>query len=40
MWPKFGDSSVSVSEVIMTLILYIFSQKNQFFWGMLFVQVQ
>ena len=40
MWPKFGNSSVSVSEVIITLILYIFSQKNQFFWGMLFVQVQ
>ena len=40
MWPKFGNSSVSMSEVIITFILYGFGQKNQFFGGMLFVQVQ
>ena len=32
MWPKFGNSSISVREVIMTSILYGFDQK---FWPIL-----
>ena len=31
MWPKFGDSSISMSEVIKTSILQGFDQKNHFF---------
>ena len=30
MWPKFGNSSISVSEVIITLILYGIEQKTNF----------
>ena len=33
MWPKFGNSSVTVREVIITLILLALDQKNLFFWG-------
>ena len=40
MWPKFGNSSVSMREVITTLILWGFDQKNCFFWGVVLVQVQ
>ena len=28
MWPKFGNSSISVREVVITSILYGFDQKN------------
>ena len=31
MWPKFGNSSITVSEVIITSILWGFDQKNQIF---------
>ena len=31
MWPKFGNSNISMREVIITAILYRFDQKNQFF---------
>ena len=31
MWPKFGNSSVSVREVIITSVLQGFDQKNCFF---------
>ena len=37
MWTKFGNSSVSLREVIITSILYGLDQKNQFFWGLLLV---
>ena len=35
MWPKFVNSSTSMKEVIINLILEGFDQKNQFFWGAL-----
>ena len=38
MWPKFGNSSISVREVIITSILSGFDQKNFFFWGVVLVQ--
>ena len=33
MWPKFGNSSISMREVITTSILQGFDQKNHFFEG-------
>ena len=33
MWPKFGDSSISMREVIITSILLVFEWKNDFFDG-------
>ena len=33
MWPKFGHSSISMREVIVTSIIKRFDQKNQFFEG-------
>ena len=39
MWPKFGNSAVSMREVIIILILWGFDQKNNFFWGVILVQV-
>ena len=33
MWQKFGNSSISMREVIITSILQGFDQKNHFFWG-------
>ena len=40
MWPKFGNSSISMREVITTSILQGFNQKNCFFWGVVSIQVQ
>ena len=40
MWPKFGNSSISMGEAIITSILHGFDQKNQFFGGVLLVEVQ
>ena len=40
MWPKFGNSSISMREVITISILKGFDQKNRFFWGVVLVQVQ
>ena len=40
IWPKFGNSNISVREVIITSILWGFDQKNRFFWGVVLVQVQ
>ena len=37
MWPKFGNSSISIREVIITSILWEFDQKNQFFWGVVLI---
>ena len=37
MWPKFGNSNISMREVIITSILQGFDQKKQFFWELLFV---
>ena len=31
MWPEFGNSSISMKEVIITSILYEFVLENQFF---------
>ena len=38
MWPKFGNSSISMREVI-TSILYGFDKNKQFIWGVVLVQV-
>ena len=35
MWPKFGNSSTSMKEVVITSILSGFDQKNHFFEGCL-----
>ena len=40
MWPKFGNSRISIREVIPTSMLQGFEQKNRFFWGVVLVQVQ
>ena len=40
MWLRFGNSSISIREVIITSILLGLDQKKQFFWGVLLVQVQ
>ena len=40
MWPKFGNSSISMGEVIITSTLYGFDQKKHFFWRVVFDQVQ
>ena len=37
MWPKFGNSSISMREVITTSILQGFEQKNRF-WVVVLVQ--
>ena len=37
MWPKFGNSSISVREVIITSILQGFDEKNLFFWWVVLV---
>ena len=37
MWPKFGNSSISMREVITTSILQGYDQKKQLFWGVLLV---
>ena len=39
MWPKFGNSSISMREVIITSILQGFDQKKRFFVGVVLVQV-
>ena len=33
VWLKFGNSSISTSEVIITSILWGFDQNHSFFWG-------
>ena len=38
MWPKFGNSSISMREVIMISILKGFDQKTHFFWGVVLVE--
>ena len=40
MWPKFGNSRISMREVVTTSILEGFEQKNGFFRGVILVQVQ
>ena len=40
MWPKFGNSSVSLKEIIITSILWGFDQNKQVFCGVLLVEVQ
>ena len=40
MWPKFGNSSISMKEVFKTSILLGFDKKNHFLWGVVLVQVQ
>ena len=32
MWTKFGNSSISMTEVVITSILQGFDQKNRFVW--------
>ena len=40
MWPKFGNSSISMKQVITDSILWGFDQKNRIFWGVVLFQVQ
>ena len=40
MWPKFGNCSISMREVITTSTLYGFDQKNLFFRGVVLIQLQ
>ena len=40
MWPKFGNSIISMREVITTSILQEFDQKKHVFWWVVLVQVQ
>ena len=40
MWPKFGNYSISMREVIITSILQGFDQKNHLLWGVVLIQVQ
>ena len=40
MWPKFGNSSLYMREVIITSILQGFDQENHAFWVVVLVQVQ
>ena len=40
MWPKFGNSSISMRKVIITSILWGFDKKIRFFWWVVLVQVQ
>ena len=40
MWPKFGNSSISMREAIITSILPKFDQKKQFLCGVTLVQVR
>ena len=39
IWSKFGNSSISMREII-TSILKEFDHKNHLFWGVILVQVQ
>ena len=39
IWPKFGNSSISMREII-TSILKGFDHKNHLLWGVVLVQVQ
>ena len=32
IWPKFGNSSISMREVIITSVLSVFDQKNHYFF--------
>ena len=38
--PKFVNSGISIREVIITPILWVFDLKNHFFKGVVFVQVE
>ena len=40
MWPKYGDSTISIREAIITLILWGFDQKNHFYEGVVLAQVK
>ena len=40
MWPKYGNSKISMREVIITSVLKGFDQKQHLFWGVIFIQVQ
>ena len=38
MWPKFGNSNISVREVIITIVLGRFDKENHIFWWVLLVK--
>ena len=40
MWPKFGNSSISMREVITTSIFLRIWPEKPLFWGVVLVQVQ
>ena len=40
MWPKFGNSNISMKDVTITSLSKRFDQENYFSWGVVLVQVQ
>ena len=38
IWLKLGNSSISMREIIITLVLERFDQKNHLFWGKVLIQ--
>ena len=40
MWPKFGNSSIFIREIVITSIVLGFDQKKCFFGGVVLDQVQ
>ena len=40
MWPKFGNSRISMRRIIIISILQGFDQKSHIFWGAALVQVR
>ena len=38
--PKFGNSIISLREIIIISIWWGFDEENHFFWGLVLVQVQ
>ena len=40
IWPKFDNSSISMTQVVITSISYGADQKKHFFWGVVLVPIQ
>ena len=40
MWPDFGNSSISIREVIIISIFKDLTRESVFFWGVVLVEVQ
>ena len=40
MWPQFGNSNISMREVVITLFLEGFDQQKHFYWRVVLVSAQ